>query len=247
MLLEGLLIVATLGEAQAKLQELAERKPEAMKKAIAVAQAQGWKPTNRVEHFTKGTMSRIRFIAQEYLASGEGEMLIWDWDDGNEETGEGTVWVRSYATNNEVLFDIQVSGADVDITFYEGIDGVVNQAIGAPAPVMIGLLQRDGHHCNTRGITTQLDCMRRAAGYHFRNGVYSAIGGGLWDGFRAGGGWRNGLSAGIRGGGHGFVGGVISSVLFGTDFECNKEAQTVYYSCIADLEECQRTRQGCRF
>jgi len=114
-------------------------RPEAVLRAIARAEARGWKATNRTLRAVKGverSTAAVRTVALTqdfYGSSGDGEMLVWEWDDGNPNTAEGTVWIRSYHTGNEAMFNVQFAGwtyAEAGISYGEDVYAAYNE----PAP-----------------------------------------------------------------------------------------------------------------
>src|SRR5215471_7590212 len=180
----------------AKWQDLARRRPAAVLGAIAAAERKGWKPTSTTAFFRKTTSKSLQPISIRqdlYSATGDGEMLVWNWDDGNPATSEGVVWVHSFVTGNEETFNIQLTGDTydaMDIPYYEGVDASVTEAwvtgaaaMGPPllrAPRMVSVAIRpvqlgDDHgECATAGEAAGARCLMRAARDHVREGVRGA-------------------------------------------------------------------------
>jgi len=255
----------------ARWQELSRRRPDAVLGAIASAERQGWTPTSMTALYrkTRGPagpgVHPIAATQDLYTVSGDGEMLVWNWDDGDPNTAEGTVWVHSFVTGNEVTFNVQWAGSTYDtsdISYYEGIDSVATSAwmTGASAsvpaaapramfvPASLRPVQAPDNRCEMKGQSAFAGCILRAARDHLREGVRGAATGMLVGGTI--GAWGAGLAGGLAGavGGimPGFATGVLSSLIWGTDHACRDEAWKAYYDCIYLMEQCaQHQRQDC--
>jgi hypothetical protein len=92
---------------------------EVLHNTIERAQARGWQRTSRVARSQVGKRPTPGIVlAQDgLLESAGGEMIIWDWDDNNADTMEGTVYMEWYATGEAVLMDIQFDITDPDDIF----------------------------------------------------------------------------------------------------------------------------------
>jgi len=257
--------------AAAKWQDLARRRPAAVLGAIAAAERKGWKPTSTTAFFRKTGPKQLRPIAIRqdlYSATSDGEMLVWNWDDGDPSTAEGTVWVHSFVTNNEETFNIQLSGDTYDamaIPYYEGVDASVTEAwvtgaaaIGPPllqAPHALAVALRpvqlgDDHgECSAAGEAAGARCLMRAAGDHLREGVRGAAAGqaigGMIGAFT--GGLAGALAGAVGGTLPGFAAGVLTSLIWGTDHACRDEAWDAYYSCLARYECMRQQRASCLY
>lgn len=248
----------------ARWMELGRRRPAAVLRAIASAEKKGWQPTSTTVLFSKGAANRnVRPVAAQdlYQASGDGEMLVWNWDDGDPNTAEGTVWVHSYVTGNEVTFNVQWTGETYDtsdITFYEGVDAVATSSWvvgtaalappGMPGARALRVQVQNVGQCEAKGEATGAACLMRAAKDHLRDGVRGAATGAVVGGVA--GAWAAGLAGGIAGaiGGvlPGFATGVLGSLIWGADHACLDEARQVYQDCIEWLQECSRhTKADC--
>jgi len=54
----------------------------------------------------------LRTVAlQDYYGDGRAEVTVWDWDDGDPATVEGTVYLYSHDTGEEFYFDVQYFAA----------------------------------------------------------------------------------------------------------------------------------------
>src|SRR5262245_8495878 len=107
----------------ARWQDLLARHPQAVLTAIADAERLGWKPTSTT-FLAGGRRPRAGVkpasLQDLYATSSVGEIIVWDWDDGNPATVEGTVSALSYVTGNYVTFNLQLAGdwAAPVITYY---------------------------------------------------------------------------------------------------------------------------------
>jgi hypothetical protein len=117
-------------QARAKLTELIRKRPEAWNRAINGAKAKGWKPTSSARYSVatrkiKSGVRKASLSAQDNYASSNGEVLIWDWQDGNPSTLEGTFWISESYFAEELTFDLQFSTTseeDLPVTYAEVFD-----------------------------------------------------------------------------------------------------------------------------
>lgn len=200
--------------AAAKWDELLAIKPHIILKAIASAERKGWQPTD-VTLFramgTKRTRTDLRRVSlgQEVSEStGDGEMMIWNWDDGDASTVEGTAYFLSYHSGYSVTFNAQYSGtsySDMYVAWEEPI-----HAEGPPReePQIYGIRGtprfvsgagfrwvQDGrscdvcrnrldnahwNRCNFEWQSAFVGCLQRATGERFREGMRgAAVGAGV--------------------------------------------------------------------
>lgn len=133
--------------------ELLKSRPQALLNAIAAAERKGWKSLGPSLYVAKGKARNnpafvLRPVAlQEWFGASGGEMLVWEWEDGDETTIEGTVWVRSYSNDNQATFNVQIAGETYESlyeTYDETVDAAFNDAppSGAPAPPPAPVLDR---------------------------------------------------------------------------------------------------------
>jgi hypothetical protein len=252
--------------AGARWQQFAQAHPQAVLRAISAAQARGWKATASTGRAAKGDPGGpvSRLVQNGGVATGDGEMLVWDWDDGNPSTGEGTIYVKSYRTGNEMLFNVQISGDTYDsseVTFHESVWTAFNASPvafpGSPdtAPRVQLVGQRDRcesirrmcedrvartkeNLCRSNGIDAGGGCLGRSTREKLREGYRSAAASAIV-GFAAGA-WSGGLAPGLLGAavgaGPGFAAGVLYAMIWGTDYDCTGEARTAYNSCMSSNE-----------
>ncbi|HYT77192.1 MAG TPA: hypothetical protein VEL79_20720, partial [Vicinamibacterales bacterium] len=113
-------LMTVSGPSANRWREVAASYPNEIIAAIVGAQKRGWKPTARTLYQSRGQrplgpgLRPIALLQNLGLSTSDGEMLVWDWDDGNPTTAEGTVWVHSYYTGNETLFNVQFAGDTYD-------------------------------------------------------------------------------------------------------------------------------------
>jgi hypothetical protein len=250
----------------ARWMEVARKNPKAIMAAIASAERRGWKPTFTTTHTVRGASKPgLRPVAmQEHTSTGNGEMLVWDWDDGNEMTGEATVWIRSFRTGHEVTYNVQFWGdtyEQADISFYEGVSTQTTDAyMYASAPLFtprngpqFTRAQYGGYmppSCDKAGRDAVARCNLRNAGRYMRAGLRGVAA----DFGVAGvtGVFRGGLAAALRAAsapavvGGSFAAGVLEEAIWGTDsWECAREGQLAKEECEQRLAECRRTRADC--
>lgn len=247
--------------------DLSRSRPDIVLGAMAAAEAKGWQPTSRTLEVQRRNGKNVpgisRVAVQDlYAATGDGEMLVWDWDDGNPNTAEGTVWAHSFVTGNEVTFNVQWAAGEAsynssDITYYEGIDGVMTEAGLNNAALRGGAFARGRFlrvqywgnlgQCEARGQYAGGRCIMGAARDYLREGIRNAAAGmavggviGAWGG-AAGGpatSLAGGISGAVAGAGPGFAGGVLYHLIWGTDYNCVTEARSTRDSCTQRLEAC---------
>jgi hypothetical protein len=102
----------------------------------------GWKPTPNAVYIVRrpglvgsafrpsSGLGRIRPVRQEYFGSGAGEALVWEWEDGDPNTIDATVWVREAATGEEITADIQTEVSDYVEDVWERWHYVVGDRAG---------------------------------------------------------------------------------------------------------------------
>jgi hypothetical protein len=78
-----------------------EKHPDALKATIRSMEAKGLRPTATVHRFLTPPVVRA-----QYFGDWSGEMVVWDWDDGNPNTIEGTVLIRSYQNGETMVFNL---------------------------------------------------------------------------------------------------------------------------------------------
>ena len=173
-----------------------------------------------------------------------------------------TVWLHSYSTNNQVMFNIQLAG-ELYQDVYEQWGESVSESFEQPAPegglapanstaFTVGrILQVGGqrsacewcnrqvelaqrNQCNFQWFESGDRCLRQGARNRVIQGLRSAA---ADAGLGAAVGWRQArLSGALTGAAAGAVGGYASSllewVLFDLNFSCYNEAQQTYDACM---------------
>ncbi len=258
----------------ARWMEVARKNPKAIMAAIESAERRGWRPTSSTAHTVRGAAKPgLRPVSvQEHHRSGNGEMLVWDWDDGNDLTGEGTVWVRSFRTGNEMTYNIQLWGQSYDqieVIFEEGLSATMTDTglIGVATPlftpggpqftrVAMGQQYVPAYGCAREGREAGARCNLRNAGRYLRQGlrgVAADLGiAGAAEGVAI---FRPRLAAAMRGVSTGalggasiagsFAAGVLEEAIWGTDnWQCVQEAQQAKQLCEDRLAECRRERRA---
>ena len=129
--------------AKRHLENLSARHPGVFRKAAEIMRQRGWRDTGRVEVLrTNREVARkaaplnplYRYVeAGPSAANAEGEIVTWQWDDGNYATWEGTVYIQEYSTGTWMTVDVQVwmtEGAEWDIIWDYIVDGEDSPYIG---------------------------------------------------------------------------------------------------------------------
>lgn len=116
------IVEVILGEtAQAHLQNAKLRRSRAFEKAARVLQQKGYRRTNEVvvvRTLDKQAWLRSRdgiHPAYDYASSEDGEIIFWSWDDGDDSTWEGNVYIEKYSTGGYVSLDGQVDPGYTEI------------------------------------------------------------------------------------------------------------------------------------
>jgi len=198
---------------------------------------------------------------------------VWDWDDGNPATVEGTVSALSYVTGNYVTFNIQLGGSweAPYITYYGASTAEMTPTgfVQAPAsvwgsPQQLGFRrvqawgQPTGGYsaCQVKGFQAGGRCIGRAAGDYARTMAQHAAVGALVGGGLGATGWILGPPGGLAGalGGAltgeavGAIEGLVAEFIFGVDHHCVDEANIAHDRCQWDLLACnsfQRAADWC--
>jgi len=106
------------------LYNLFSRRPQALRAARKSLMDKGFEPTENV--YVERT---VRFLSdpsghgeieatpvQSYSEqSSEGEIIFWSWDDGNDATWEGIIYVEVYATNEASTWEGQLDASDSNL------------------------------------------------------------------------------------------------------------------------------------
>lgn len=96
---------------------------EAFKAARKALEARGYRPTQQVyvERTVRLASNRSGkpgagiVAAQDYSEqSGEGEIIFWSWDDGNDNTWEGSVYVEVYSNGDAATWEGQIDASNED-------------------------------------------------------------------------------------------------------------------------------------
>ena len=166
------------------------------------------------------------------------------------------VYFRSFATGHDITFTVQIDAPvynETELPYYEASDTTYTQPFEGAGPieaVFFGGQRGPGaSKCSERGLLAGARCMKNRVRERLRDGLRNAaidagIGGAV--GCRAAG--LAGCIAGAKtGAGFGFISGVIGSMIWGTDFDCQAESQAAYDHCIWEYEACRRSgRRDCQ-
>ncbi|HYH05529.1 MAG TPA: hypothetical protein VEK11_00580 [Thermoanaerobaculia bacterium] len=131
--------------AQARLQELKAQRPEAFRKAASVLQSRGWTPTDIVVARRIAARAEGPVQPAQTFSDGDTEIIFWSWDDGDNATWEGQIYIHNYANGGELLLDgqFQTDSSTLAVNweseiYYKG----PRTSPGASDPYV--MLQRDG-------------------------------------------------------------------------------------------------------
>lgn len=107
--------------------------------------------------------------AQEYSeANGSGEFIATAWDDGNDDTWEGSIYVQRYSDGAWRLYDSQVDAGTSDDSsnapnYHDFLDGRGGNGPGGPLPIRgPGLRRPKALFANLVGANENLDALRKA-------------------------------------------------------------------------------------
>jgi hypothetical protein len=110
-------------DARTHLATLKRRRPQPFELAEKRMLARGFSPTDQVvvlrtEHAAAGTSrSETGIDLAQSVATSDGEIIFEAWDDGDDSTWEGTMWIQRYTDGAEILqetqFDISSAAASV--------------------------------------------------------------------------------------------------------------------------------------
>lgn len=116
------IVEVIVGEtAQAHLQNAKLRRSSAFEKAAQVLRQRGYKRTNEV--VVLRTLDKQAWLrsqqsiqpVEDYASTEDGEIIFWSWDDGDDTTWEGSVYIEKYDTGGYVMLDGQLDPGYSDI------------------------------------------------------------------------------------------------------------------------------------
>ena len=203
LLLSMLLVASSLSAAASAVEKLEgtaavehlaalrAEKAKLFRKAEARMLERGFKSTDIVA--VARTEQKGIQPAQSTYSNSSGEILIWSWDDGDDSTWEGTIYVEDYARGGTALWDVQLDvstntpqtlwseylgGKEADATkFASAADSPVPQIAslhgGLPAP-QIDLVQLRDRRYN---VADFLECVLDGCSYA---AMYCLTDGGNW-------------------------------------------------------------------
>lgn len=103
-------------EARRHLDNLRARRGDTFQRAQAVLRQRGWTDTGRVsvwrtnrdvKHVPGSRVPGISLIQTFEESSAEGEVVAWEWEDGDYDTWEGTIYLHEYSTGTWMTVDAQ--------------------------------------------------------------------------------------------------------------------------------------------
>jgi hypothetical protein len=103
-------------EAKRHLDNLRARRGDAFHRAQAVLKQRGWSDTGRItvwrtnreaKHSLESRAPGISLIQTFDESSTEGEVVAWEWEDGDYDTWEGTIYLHEYSTGTWMTVDAQ--------------------------------------------------------------------------------------------------------------------------------------------
>ena len=102
--------------AKRHLDNLRARRGDVFQRAQAVLRQRGWTDTGRVTVWRTNrelagqrseTRPGISLIQTYQDGSSEGEVVAWEWEDGDYDTWEGTIYLHEYSTGTWMTVDAQ--------------------------------------------------------------------------------------------------------------------------------------------
>ncbi len=170
-------------EARQKLSLLMRLEPGVWHSATAKALERGWRPKSNALYVVKGTPRMklpavFRPASQDSFQSGEGEALIWEWEDGDPNTIDMTTWVRSYVTGEEITADIQTEVSDYVEDVWERWHYVAGYLPGREQEERdrqrggLVLVRTGQSTCNYSCTCMRLQCLRTNLGRIFRDSLW---------------------------------------------------------------------------
>jgi hypothetical protein len=88
------------------LDKVKAAKAQLFRKAEARMRERGFESTDAV--MVTKTSSGVVAPAQDAYSDSTGEIVFWSWDDGDDSTWEGTIYVEDYATGAYSIWDAQI-------------------------------------------------------------------------------------------------------------------------------------------
>lgn len=110
--------------ALAHLNNLKAKRARAFAAAIKDMHKRGFRPTDIVNVVRSTSLARDRRSATgapayhrtQTVGDASGELVMWAWDDGNDSTWEGVIYVEDYVNGINVTWDSQIDVATSDPT-----------------------------------------------------------------------------------------------------------------------------------
>lgn len=97
----------TSDTAHARLDAIKAQLPAEFRRAQAALEARGYKPTETVVVRRIQPLDKVR-PAQTY-SDGDTEIVFWSWDDGDDSTWEGEIYMENHTAGISLLLDGQIA------------------------------------------------------------------------------------------------------------------------------------------
>lgn len=101
--------------AHAYLRNLKARRSEGFRRAQAKLEARGFVQTDQVAVFRSVSLVGGRQVSrddvtfvEDVFTTGDGELVFWSWDDGDDTTWEGSIFMASYSPEADLLANAQL-------------------------------------------------------------------------------------------------------------------------------------------
>ncbi|HEX2833713.1 MAG TPA: hypothetical protein VHW00_11935 [Thermoanaerobaculia bacterium] len=138
-------------EAKAHLAELKSKRPSVFRMAERRMSARGYRPTEQVVVLRTARTEPSLYQPTQSIPTSEGEIVFWSWDDGDDSTWEGTMYISRYSNGAEMLqeaqFDIATATPSVmfESTIWKHLPGLEYAAGDDPnvqgSPVLMASLR----------------------------------------------------------------------------------------------------------
>jgi len=93
--------------AHARLDAIKAQLPDAFQRAQSALEARGYKPTETIVIRRIQRLDKVR-PAQTYT-DGDTEIVFWSWDDGDDSTWEGEIYMENHTSGVSLLLDGQIA------------------------------------------------------------------------------------------------------------------------------------------
>lgn len=131
-------------EAKRHLENLMSRRPAAWARAKADLLARGFTPTDivvvhRSIRQVKGPAAarepHVQLASETQIQDSDGEIVFWSWDDGDDSTWEGSMYMSDYEYSSEALSNTQLWIADEESHYPLWEENIYYDGGTTPGPI----------------------------------------------------------------------------------------------------------------